>query len=291
MNINLNRYWIAGSSALLTVGINAAQLSPSPWLERSLSGIDPPKIVESDQNPSKDAKVISDPALQALALLDDNSFFESNTNWNQNLPEVPTLATVSNAVVLLNEEDMDSSIEPIKLNDLLREVDEIRKTQGPLAVVELLEEAKEGFKQDDSLHRLNEYIGIQYHRLQNYPKALDALVQANRLKPTSASTACNLAAIQLYMGLLDEAIDVLGRIPLELGSNKNMQFSTHFNFACAYSLKNEKEKAITHLETAVRADPQSTFTSLSDAMLDNIRELDGFVRIQDLLQTHLMHRR
>jgi hypothetical protein len=61
-------------------------------------------------------------------------------------------------------------------------------------------------------------------------------------------------------------------------------YHTHFNYACAFALKNKPEESITHLELASKYDPARTLGDMGDPQLDSLR-LDGrFVQLRNDLE-------
>ena len=74
---------------------------------------------------------------------------------------------------------------------------------------------------------------------------------------------------------------------LDQVTDKNLLFTLHFNFACAYSLKAQVNESTTHLEMAARSDPVNTYASMGDTMLDNIRDSASFVQIKTALENLL----
>lgn len=133
-------------------------------------------------------------------------------------------------------------------------------------------------------------IGAYYFRLQQYNDAADYMKRAWDIDPGDAVSACNLAAVLMTVGRLDEALGTLLEIYAQPVDKPVLAFSIHFNLACVYSLKGETEKALQNLALAARIDPASTATSMGDPHLDALRADPGFISLQRSLEDFLSRR-
>lgn len=126
-------------------------------------------------------------------------------------------------------------------------------------------------------------VAAYYFRSQDYKKAADYMRQAWATSPGDVANACNLSAVLLTIGEVDEALNLLLQVYGQVFDHPQLAFPVHFNLACAYSLKGENSKALQNLLIAARADPAAVFTAIGDPNLDPIREEAGFVRIYKTL--------
>lgn len=126
-------------------------------------------------------------------------------------------------------------------------------------------------------------VAAYYFRSQDYKNAADYTRQAWDISPGDLANACNLSAVLLSVGEVDEALNLLLQVYGQVFNRPQLAFSIHFNLACAYSMKGEKTKALQNLLIAARADPAATFTAIGDPNLDPIREEAGFARIYKIL--------
>ncbi|TET32211.1 MAG: PDZ domain-containing protein [Planctomycetota bacterium] len=91
----------------------------------------------------------------------------------------------------------------------------------------------------------------------------------------------------LQAGKYKEAIETYGKVlelipklPDEYSSQgKRIEINCHYNTACAYSLLEEKEKAVEALKKAVKAGWGDIEHMKQDTDLDNIREMDEYKKI------------
>ncbi len=111
--------------------------------------------------------------------------------------------------------------------------------------------------------------------------------QALAIDGKNVQIASNLSAIYLYQGEIQKALEVLGSIPVRIINDRQVLFTTHFNFACAYSMNQQQEEALTHLQVAAKIDPWQTFTSMGDVQLDNLRENSSFQKLRQAMDTLL----
>lgn len=130
-------------------------------------------------------------------------------------------------------------------------------------------------------------IAAYHFRLQQYEEAAVFMRQAWDLLPGDPIAACNLAAVLMTVGRLDEALGILLEAYGQPIDRPVLAFSIHFNLACVYSLKGESEKALQNLALAAQIDPASTATSMGDPQLDRIRSDSAFVSLQRSLESFL----
>lgn len=82
----------------------------------------------------------------------------------------------------------------------------------------------------------------------------------------------------LELKRFDEAIEVLNEI---IEANPN-DARAYYNRACAYSLKNEQDKAIYDLKKAIELNIDYKFMAMDDKDFDNIRENQEFKKLLEL---------
>lgn len=126
-------------------------------------------------------------------------------------------------------------------------------------------------------------VAAFYFRSQEYKKAAEYMRQAWDLSPGDVATACNLSAVLLSLGEVDEALELLLQVYGRVFDQPKLAFSVHFNLACIYSVKGEKTKALQNLLIAARADPPAAFTAIGDPNLDPIREEPAFKHLYSTL--------
>lgn len=130
-----------------------------------------------------------------------------------------------------------------------------------------------------ALNRLAAY----HFRLRQYDQTAVYARRAWELEPGDLVSACNLAAVLLTVGEVDEALDILLRIYGQVFTRPQLAFSVHFNLACAYSLKEDGTKAVQNLFLAAQIDPVATFAAIGDTQLDFIRDNPEFIRLRNAL--------
>lgn len=228
-----------------------------------------------------------DEDLAALNRLNNTNPAATN-NFHTSLPLSAGIYTDTNRFLTATSDEVDASVERIKIIDLFREVQTILDGEGSVNdALDLLLTSLDTFKENESLFELNHRIGLLYHSLKNFEKAAEYIKKAFDENPGSVDIAINLGAIYLFIGEYDQAIETLSTVDPRLLLNNKILFNLHFNYTCAYSLKEEHEKAISHLELAARAELILTYTNLGDPMLDPIRELEGFKRIENILNERM----
>lgn len=82
----------------------------------------------------------------------------------------------------------------------------------------------------------------------------------------------------LELNKLEEAISIYDEI---LNNNPN-DARAYYNRACAYSLKNEKDKAISDLKMAIELNINYKFLAMDDRDFDNIRDSEEFKKLIEL---------
>ena len=225
----------------------------------------------------------TDPALIALFALDRRA--RTNANIRANLPTTESIGTLELPPVIA-EQDIDIVVEKIRVKDILTEVENLVANDEKIKAIDKLTFELENVQYPDSKYQMNHQIGLIYYSMGKFSEAANFMELAVKLNPRDAAITCNLSAIYLYLGKVDEALDALSKISTKLlirDKQHNMLFSTHFNYACAYALKLQKEEALAHLELSARYDPVNTLTSMSDTQLDNIRNESVFKEIRKRL--------
>lgn len=154
--------------------------------------------------------------------------------------------------------------------------------------ISILEERSADITDADLLFRIYHRLGAYLFRAGRYQAAAEYMQKALQLRPGNPALACNLAATQMTIGKPDQALETLSFIPVSLLSDSNLLFSVYFNYACAYSLKGETEKALDNLEKAARYDPEATLASIGDIQLDPIRTHPQFQQLVADLETRLL---
>jgi len=232
-----------------------------------------------------------EPELADLALLDELEPADKH-QWTNVLPTAVSMTTLSNNWgTTAGGDDINQVIEDIKAKDLMRAATEHKNNGDTTRAIELLQDELKGFTAKSAIVEVQSMLGLLHYTMQDFDKAAQSFEAALDTKIHKPELACNLAAIYLYQGRIDEAVDVLSDIHVELLVQNNLKFSTHFNLACAYSLRNEAGPALNHLELAAQFDPPNTYTSLGDTMLDNIRDEELFAQIRDTLQQFMNRNR
>jgi tetratricopeptide (TPR) repeat protein len=226
----------------------------------------------------------TDPSLMALNALD--SRMSTNRTFRTHLPTTESIGTIE-LDASLAEQDIDVVVEKIRVKDILTEAEKlVADDQKTLAIDKLVFELQ-NIENPESKYKINHQIGLIYYGMGKFEEAAVFMEAAVKLNPRDAAITCNLSAIYLYLGKVDDALEALAKISTKLLIQEkahNMLFSTHFNYACAYALKAQREEALAHLELAARYDPINTLTSMSDTQLDNIRGETIFKEIQKRLE-------
>lgn len=187
----------------------------------------------------------------------------------------------------LADDVVDERVELARVRVVLEEVDALQRRQAHSEAIERLTHLLETVYYDLNRFAIYHRLGTIFFRLQDYDNAAVYMAQALAIQPNNAAMASNLAAAQMTLGNLDEALETLNSIQLGLITNRHLLFSIHFNLACLYSMKDQLEKAIEHLYQAAESDPPSVYASMGDPQLDAIRQDLRFRELQSALESML----
>ena len=164
---------------------------------------------------------------------------------------------------------------------LVREADRLSRSGDTEEAEGLLLGALPQIRSPEHKATLYGRLGHYLFRANKMQEASEYMKLAIANRPSDPRLASNLAAALLTLGQLDEAEQLLGRINLALEFDPGLIFSVYFNLACIHSLRNDPDPAFAALTRAAESDPISTFASLGDTQLDNLRVDPRFQRVQD----------
>ncbi len=187
----------------------------------------------------------------------------------------------------LDEAGVLERLELVRVQHVLEESDQLAQQRAHDSAIRNLENELETLEFDQSIYIVHHRLGTMLFRTQDYEEAAWHMEQALEIQPENAALASNLAAVQMTLGYLDEAMDTLSGINLRIIDNAHLLFSIHFNLACLHSLKGNHERAIENLFTAVEHDAPNTYASLGDTQLDPIRDDLRFRDLATSLERHL----
>jgi hypothetical protein len=250
---------------------------------------DPAQAVPARPTPTPNP-LLADPRLERMKLLDQ-------VPATRTLPPLPSGGDITE----LRRDDLQGmavdkvreSLEWISFETLQREV-QGRLDRGEREdVIGILGENLPRYTLAPIRNRILEQLGLLHYQLgsqdptqEHYRLSAGYMEQALDLNPHSFKLLTSLAGLYLYLNDVEKALATLRRADPKLippGETQSL-FALHFNYACAYAMVGEKEKALTHVELAAEADPASTFSSLGDPQLDGIRNEIGFKRINSALR-------
>jgi tetratricopeptide (TPR) repeat protein len=230
-----------------------------------------------------------DPRRLALHLLEHQP---TATNGVIRLPEVDGIASLAPPAPAQGR-DVDQIFEEIKVRDILKEAEDLRRTGHNLDAIGLIQSNLVTVAGTQARFELYNALGNHLHGLREYGDAADAFEEALNLKPNNPMLACNLAAVLLNLNQVDRALEALGRVDsavLAPQERARILYHTHFNYACAFSLKSKLEESLTHLELAAKFDPVRTLSDLGDPQLDNLRADGRFAALREGLERRLRPR-
>lgn len=164
---------------------------------------------------------------------------------------------------------------------LVREADRLSRSGDTEEAEGLLLGALPQIRSPEHKATLYGRLGHYLFRANKMQEAAEYMKLAIVNRPSDPRLASNLAAALLTLGQLDDAEQLLGRINLALEFDPSLIFSVHFNLACIHSLRNDPDLAFAALTRAAESDPISTFASLGDTQLDNLRLDPRFQRVQE----------
>jgi len=225
------------------------------------------------------------PARRAIGTLSSNEVPEQTDSftWGTNR----TIAGLGEGLVF-DESTLNERMEFRRVQALFRTLEERGDLiSNRVQAAEQMERLLDSLTFDSSRFYLHHRLGALYFREQDYRRAAVHMENALNLEPNNAAIASNLAAAQMTLGQLNEALDTLNRIQVGLVTSPQLLFSIYFNKACLNSLKGRTEDAIENLIKAVETDPPSTLASLGDPQLDFIREDIRFKNVRFALESML----
>lgn len=249
------------------------------WARRSISGI----TSTNAPPPAQTRAPAPDPARAALDQLTHDEVPAPAEEWglapDRRIAEFGEYRPVDDAATV--EERMEQT----RIRLIIEEAELLARRQEYDAAVHMLESAKAAVAYDSSRFTLHRRLGAMAFRMQRYEEAARHMREALALQPNDSATASNLAAAQMTMGDLDDALETLQGIQLGMIQNRQLLFSVHFNMACLLSMKDRKEEALDSLYKAADSDPPSAFASLGDPQLDPIRSELRFRELKFILES------
>jgi len=250
------------------------------------------KAENPEPAPAPVRRLPSTPPHRALRAL-DNAPVGPAQELPIGIPPIDGIYRIEPEKSLDASDDVETFIEQIKVKDLVEEVRKMQRLGRTNEAIEMLENNARQMKTPGALFEVHHQLGIMLYSLNLYREAAVHLEKALSFQANSAAVACNLAAIFLYLGEVDSALQSLGRVEtssLFENNQRSLLFSTYFNYACAYSLKNMVEESLANIELAARYDPQRVLTSMGDPQLDNVRRSPRFQEIKDQLTARIQRR-
>gem|GEM_PF-3195227 len=224
------------------------------------------------------------PAVQAIAKLNSGQIPAST---NESLRMERHISALGEGLHI-DEDTLDERVEFRRVQVLLQELESLnRQVVSRDYIAAQMEEMIPTLRHNASLFLLHHRLGALYFREQNYSKAAHHMEEALTIQPNNSAIASNLAAAQMTLGQLDDALETLNSIQVGLVDSNQLLFSIYFNKACLYSLKERTEEAIENLIRAAESDPPSVYASLGDPQLDFIRDDMRFKNVQFALESML----
>jgi tetratricopeptide (TPR) repeat protein len=224
-------------------------------------------------------------ALQRL--LEDETLTDADQPWQ--LPEQRQIAEFGEYREI-DEASLEERVEASRLQLVLQTADEEMRRGRPAAAMQQLIQFLETARFDDNRTRALQRLGIFAFRQQDYELAAEYMQAALEIEPNSPALSSNLAAAQMTLGRLDDALATLSAIRTGLIRSPALLFSIHFNLACLHSMKDQREEALNHLFRAAESDAPSVLASLGDPQLDNVRGEARFRELQVALERGLQRR-
>ena len=132
--------------------------------------------------------------------------------------------------------------------------------------------------------KLHNRMAAYLFKSQRYDEALVHMRESARINPGDSATLCNVGAVLLSMGRVEESDAFLRKVDTAKIDNLNLLFSVYFNKACIGSLRKNKDEALLNLIRAAQSDPRATLTALSDPQLDNVRNSLEFMDLKSRLE-------
>lgn len=272
----------------LSMAIQAA-----PWLGRSIAELEASEdVVQSkpeEQHQEKPAPSETAPppsrAEQALARLLEMEPASSPYDGSERIVFPERHIAKLEGDLTIDADDVSRLIERARVNRLIEQTDEMSRNRQLAEAAELLSEALPSIQTERLQLVIMHRLGSLYFRLRQFYEAKEMMARSLAIEPDDAALASNLAAVQMTIGRLDEALVTLSDIRMERVRNPQLLFSIHFNLACLYSLKSEIDIAIDHLSQAAQHNPASTLSSWGDPQLDALRNDIRFTELQVMLES------
>jgi tetratricopeptide (TPR) repeat protein len=262
-----------------------------PWGARSIAELDadPPlaPVVETAEPDASVPLPLSPNRVALQRLLEDEALSGDEPDWI--MPEQRRIAGFGDYREI-DEASLEERVEFSRLQVVLRASEEELRRGRPDAAMNQLIDFLKTVRFDESRMRALQRLGIIAFRQQDYALAADYMQAALEIEPNNPALSSNLAAAQMTLGRLDDALDTLNAIQTGLIRSPSLLFSIHFNLACLYSMKNESEQALDHLYQAAESDAPSVLASLGDPQLDGVRDHRRFRELQIALDRALRRR-
>lgn len=294
----LNKLTLTGIFALAG-GLLAAQADkaaqPDPLdVLPSLFEMPPEEVIPSPTPVPQNLVSPFDPRLETLRRWDQ-------VNKSKEFPDLPQGDRIEE-IGLLREDseegEVQRAIQNITFGTLMREAQEKSKAENLEGAIKTLEDGLPSLEIDSLKFRAHQRLGLLYYQLAirggghaMFETAAMHMETALELAPNRGTAVMSsLAGLYLYLGDVKKALATLSRInPDLIFDDRKALFALHFNYACAYSLNNEPEKAVSHLEQAATQDPAVSLSSLGDPQLDNIRDSAGYKRLERRLKEYVLN--
>ncbi|MBU0678081.1 MAG: hypothetical protein KJ626_08170 [Verrucomicrobia bacterium] len=258
----------------------ADQTFSPPWLHTQIQAIISTNTAVEPEPPPPPAP---DPDEEALQLL--KQVLSTNISV-AHFPALHRMADIEQEVEL-DLQAISLQFDAERLRALMEKANDLTRAGKTQQAIDALQLSLEDFTDENALYTINHRLGTLFFRQANYIDARKFMEAALSYKPASPSLVCNIAAVALTIGDVDGALEKLDALDIPLISERGVLFSVHFNYACAFSLKGQKEKAIHSLMQAASISPQSVYASLGDTQLDAIRNDTRVLALTDSLRKAL----
>ena len=132
----------------------------------------------------------------------------------------------------------------------------------------------------------NLLAGLAHRELQDFHTAIDHLEKASKFQPSNADVALALGWCYKRTNRLAQAIDSLTRSVL---ANQGEPL-LHYNLACYWSLAGNVSKAVEHLKSALRLQPEMVHMVAAETDFDSIRTdpvFQALIHLESGDQSHI----
>lgn len=119
------------------------------------------------------------------------------------------------------------------------------------------------------------FLGQLYMKQSQYRKSMSYLLKAKVLDPMSPDIQEAIGLNYYYEKNFYKALESINE-GLRLAPD---HADLHYNKACILALLNRKEESLVHLQKALEADPRLIESARSDPDFENIRNMEGFLRL------------